>query len=610
MILMQIAVGVAAGMSVTVSSRVRVSSLMVSIDCWMVSMTHSLHVSLEAVVLVGRVLDHSLGSISLIQSVRSLDNISIPMFPLALVVSGVGILHSILELVARMRMVVLMLVVVGGNGDGQQGKSGNGDLHHGGRIAVGVAAGMSVTVSSRVSVSSLMVSIDCWMVSMTHSLHVSLEAVVLVGRVLDHSLGSISLIQIKHNIQPQVMEYRLFSMMILMQDAVGVAAGMSVTVSSRVRVSSFMVSIDCWMVSMTHTLHVSLEAVVLVGGVLDHSLGSISLIQSVLSRNDHRFFSMMILMQIAVGVAAGMSVTVSSRVRVSSLMVSIDCWMVSMTHTLHVSLEAVVLVGRVLDHSLGSISLIQSIAVGVAAGMSVTMSAIRMSSLMMSIDCWMISMTHSLHMSLEAVVLVGRVLNHSLSSVGFIQSVRSLDDISIPMFPLALVVSGVGILHAILELIALLLAMAVAVFGYGHEHQDYHSHPSYKFEYGVKDPHTGDHKSQWEHRDGDVVKGAYTLDEADGTKRLAVAVAVSMTIRSTISTLISIDFRVMGMTHSLHMSLEAVVLVGRVLDHSLGSISLIQSVRSLDDISIPMFPLALVVSAYGDCLDQCEEIKV
>jgi hypothetical protein len=27
----------------------------------------------------------------------------------------------------------------------------------------------------------------------------------------------------------------------------------------------------------------------------------------------------------------------------------------------------------------------------------------------------------------------------------------------------------------------------------------------------------GDHKSQWEIRDGDVVKGEYTLDEADGT---------------------------------------------------------------------------------------------
>ena len=52
------------------------------------------------------------------------------------------------------------------------------------------------------------------------------------------------------------------------------------------------------------------------------------------------------------------------------------------------------------------------------------------------------------------------------------------------------------------------------------EHQDYYHHPKYSFEYGVKDPHTGDHKSQWEKRDGDKVIGEYTLDEADGTKRV------------------------------------------------------------------------------------------
>ena len=50
--------------------------------------------------------------------------------------------------------------------------------------------------------------------------------------------------------------------------------------------------------------------------------------------------------------------------------------------------------------------------------------------------------------------------------------------------------------------------------------KDYYHHPAYKFEYGVHDPKTHDHKSQWEHRDGDVVKGEYTLDEADGTKRV------------------------------------------------------------------------------------------
>jgi Insect cuticle protein len=60
--------------------------------------------------------------------------------------------------------------------------------------------------------------------------------------------------------------------------------------------------------------------------------------------------------------------------------------------------------------------------------------------------------------------------------------------------------------------------------GHGHkdggDSHDYYHHPSYKFEYGVKDPKTKDHHSQWEHRDGDVVKGEYSLDEADGTKRV------------------------------------------------------------------------------------------
>ncbi|RZB39199.1 Chitin bind 4 domain containing protein, partial [Asbolus verrucosus] len=42
----------------------------------------------------------------------------------------------------------------------------------------------------------------------------------------------------------------------------------------------------------------------------------------------------------------------------------------------------------------------------------------------------------------------------------------------------------------------------------------------YKFEYRVSDPHTGDEKSQFEHRDGKQVKGGYTLKEADGTTRI------------------------------------------------------------------------------------------
>lgn len=37
--------------------------------------------------------------------------------------------------------------------------------------------------------------------------------------------------------------------------------------------------------------------------------------------------------------------------------------------------------------------------------------------------------------------------------------------------------------------------------------QIFQAYPKYAFNYGVKDPHTGDIKSQQEERDGDVVKG-------------------------------------------------------------------------------------------------------
>ncbi|XP_073982697.1 cuticle protein 7-like [Rhodnius prolixus] len=50
-------------------------------------------------------------------------------------------------------------------------------------------------------------------------------------------------------------------------------------------------------------------------------------------------------------------------------------------------------------------------------------------------------------------------------------------------------------------------------------HVDYYSPPHYSYEYQVHDPHTGDVKSQHETREGDVVKGFYTLKEADGTLR-------------------------------------------------------------------------------------------
>jgi hypothetical protein len=47
----------------------------------------------------------------------------------------------------------------------------------------------------------------------------------------------------------------------------------------------------------------------------------------------------------------------------------------------------------------------------------------------------------------------------------------------------------------------------------------------YHFNYAVSDPHTGDHKSQWEVKEKGVVRGAYSLLEPDGTTRVVEYIA-------------------------------------------------------------------------------------
>ncbi|KAH8296021.1 hypothetical protein KR054_000566 [Drosophila jambulina] len=64
--------------------------------------------------------------------------------------------------------------------------------------------------------------------------------------------------------------------------------------------------------------------------------------------------------------------------------------------------------------------------------------------------------------------------------------------------------------------LALCAGVAVARPGYA---LDYYDHPKYAFNYGVADHTTGDVKSQHETRDGDVVKGQYSLVEPDGSIR-------------------------------------------------------------------------------------------
>ncbi|XP_052750470.1 cuticle protein 8-like isoform X2 [Galleria mellonella] len=49
---------------------------------------------------------------------------------------------------------------------------------------------------------------------------------------------------------------------------------------------------------------------------------------------------------------------------------------------------------------------------------------------------------------------------------------------------------------------------------------DYVAKPDYQYAYGVEDPHTGNLQNHKEHRDGDVVRGEYSLVEPDGSIRL------------------------------------------------------------------------------------------
>ncbi|KAE8573272.1 Cuticle Protein CPR RR-2 [Halyomorpha halys] len=69
------------------------------------------------------------------------------------------------------------------------------------------------------------------------------------------------------------------------------------------------------------------------------------------------------------------------------------------------------------------------------------------------------------------------------------------------------------------------MGVAVAQYGhdYGHKEEhyvDYYAPPHYKFDYSVHDSHTHDIKKQEETREGDVVKGYYSLYEPDGTERI------------------------------------------------------------------------------------------
>lgn len=73
------------------------------------------------------------------------------------------------------------------------------------------------------------------------------------------------------------------------------------------------------------------------------------------------------------------------------------------------------------------------------------------------------------------------------------------------------------------------LGSPVSAYGYQAPRTHYNKHvadeyaatpPKYNFAYDVSDAYTGDYKTQTEQRDGDFVKGQYTLIEPDGTRRV------------------------------------------------------------------------------------------
>lgn len=68
--------------------------------------------SLETVLGIGGVLDNALGAIGLVQRVHSLDVVSVAVLPGLLVVAGVRVLDSVLELVRDRRVLLLVVVVV------------------------------------------------------------------------------------------------------------------------------------------------------------------------------------------------------------------------------------------------------------------------------------------------------------------------------------------------------------------------------------------------------------------------------------------------------------------------------------------------------------------
>lgn len=96
----------------------------------MVAMGDVLHDGFESVVVIGLVVHDAFASVGFLQGVLALHNISIAHFPVGFVISGMGVLDTVFELVLGMGMgfllvmAVIFSVVLGGDNDGQAGYQG------------------------------------------------------------------------------------------------------------------------------------------------------------------------------------------------------------------------------------------------------------------------------------------------------------------------------------------------------------------------------------------------------------------------------------------------------------------------------------------------------
>lgn len=64
---------------------------------------------------------------------------------------------------------------------------------------------------------------------------------------------------------------------------------------------------------------------------------------------------------------------------------------------------------------------------------------------------WVYRRSDFLHNGVKSVVVIRCVLNDAHASVGLVHAIRAMDDIAVPHLMLGLHVTGMGIVHAIIE---------------------------------------------------------------------------------------------------------------------------------------------------------------